>query len=99
MTRGERVFARLLRCYPRDFRERYTDDLLAFFRQDRDHPRYGSGPMRPIRFWIATIRDLVRSAWRQRTGASGGTAPAPRRSGSWPGRLRADVLHGWRGLR
>jgi putative ABC transport system permease protein len=101
MTRlGERIFGRLLGAYPREFRERYRDDLIAFFREDRAHPRYGSGPLRPVRFWIATLRDLARSAWRQRAGARTAGAPAaaggPRRG---PGRLAADARLAVRALR
>ena len=59
MSPGERIFGLLIRLYPRAFRDRYRDDLLAFFRQDRDHARYGSGPLRPFRFWTATVRDLI----------------------------------------
>jgi hypothetical protein len=66
---GERVFAWLVRLYPREFRERYRDDLLAFFRQDREDPRYGSGPLRPVRFWTATVRDLARAVASHRRAA------------------------------
>jgi putative ABC transport system permease protein len=63
---GELLFRILLRAYPREFRQRYADDLVAFFRQERDHPRYGSGPLRPLRFWLATLRDLSRTATAER---------------------------------
>jgi predicted permease len=63
---GERVFRLLLRAYPREFRQRYANDLVAFFRQDREHPRYGSGPLHPLRFWITTLRDLSRAAAAER---------------------------------
>lgn len=63
---GERVFLWLTRAYPRAFRERYTDDLLAFFREERTHPRFGRGPLRPLRFWSATIADLLRTAASER---------------------------------
>jgi putative ABC transport system permease protein len=87
--RGERIFVALLRLYPREFRARYHDDLVAFFRQDRAHPRYGSGPLRPIRFWSATLLDLARTAWRHRA--------RPRPVAPF-GRLREDLRDGWRGL-
>ena len=99
---GERLFALLLRLYPRAFRETYADDLLAFFRHDRAHPRYGSGPLRPLRFWIATIRDLARAVRAQRRGRVDRTgqprAARTRRTG-WGSRLAGDVRHAWRGLR
>src|SRR5687768_4541666 len=63
---SERLFALLLRAYPRPFRERYAEDLLEFFRAEREHPRFGSGPLRPLRFWTATVRDLARTAASER---------------------------------
>ena len=62
----ERLFAALLRVYPRPFRQRYGADLLEFFRAERQHPRYGSGTLRPLRFWTSTTRDLVRTAASER---------------------------------
>src|ERR1044072_3598459 len=41
---------------------------MAFFREERRHPRYGTGPLRPVRFWAATIRDLARAAAAERRG-------------------------------
>ena len=101
MTVSERVFRLLVRLYPRAFRERYQDDLLAFFRQDRAHPKYGRGGLRPIRFWTATLRDLVRVAWSERRLASErrhGRAHRSRRrlSLAW---VRSDLRFAWRGLR
>jgi putative ABC transport system permease protein len=66
MDRSTRAFRALLCAYPPAFRDRYRDDLLAFFVQDRAHPRYGIGWRRPWRFWAATLRDLVVSAAAER---------------------------------
>ena len=99
MNAGERLFLLLLRLYPREFRTAYRDDLLAFFREDRGHLTHGAGPLRPIRFWIATLVDLVRSVWRARIGRAGVAAgsPAPRFT---PGaRLHTDVRYAWRALK
>ncbi|HTM24603.1 MAG TPA: PadR family transcriptional regulator [Vicinamibacterales bacterium] len=68
VSAGERIFAVLLPAYPRAFRERHAADLMAFFRQEYRHPRYGRGPLRPIRFWSATLRDLARTALAERGG-------------------------------
>lgn len=103
---GERAFRWLTRLYPRAFREQYADDLLAFFREDRQHPRYGTGPLRACRFWLATARDAARTALAQRTGRGGAfeatgrlrRAGGERRAG-WTSRLAGDVRHAWRGLR
>jgi len=99
---GERLFAVLLHCYPREFRREYEAELMAFFRQDRDHPKYGSGPIRAARFWSATLGDLVGSAWRQRCAArkprqshaSSSTAPAGRAGRA----LRSDLRYASRAL-
>ena len=91
---GELLFALLLRLYPRSFRERYRDDLIAFFRQDRAHPKYGSGPLRPLRFWAATTRDVMKTAWSHRQDA-GRHSPVPRRA---IGRWRRDIRFAWRAL-
>jgi putative ABC transport system permease protein len=62
----ERVFALLMRAYPRRFRQRYGHDLLEFFRAERAHPRFGRAPLRQLRFWSATTRDLLRTAASER---------------------------------
>jgi predicted permease len=99
MTRfDEHVFGWLIRLYPRAFRERYEDELLAFFRHDRRHPKYGDGPLRPLRFWTATIRDLVRAALGQRRTIARDavlTEPPP---GPRSRRVRQDLRFAWRGL-
>ncbi len=95
---GERLFAWLVRLYPREFRERYGEDLLAFYREDRAHARYGSGPLRPLRFWTSTVIDTARAAWRhRRTQADSRRAAGPTPS-RWISRLAQDVRFGWRGL-
>ena len=96
---GERRFRALLLLYPRAFRDRYGDDLLAFFREDRRHPRYGSGVLRPVRFWMATVHDLVRTAWRARVQREHDSRPAGRGLTGAGHRLSADVRDGWRSLR
>ena len=96
--RGERVFGWLIRLYPREFRARYRDDLVAFFRQDRRHPRYGAGPLRPVRFWSATVRDLLRAAWsHRRARRREATAAAGSRAARFV-RLRQDLRFAWRAL-
>lgn len=94
---SEWIFGRLLRLYPRAFRERYRDELVAFFRQDRGHPKYGSGALRPVRFWRATLRDLVRTAWSQRQIARLEAQMTPPKSGLLS-RLQWDLRFAWRGL-
>ena len=82
---GERIFALLLRLYPPAFRARYRDELLAFFRQDREHPRYGGGLLRPLHFWVATLGDLLRTAWAEHRGPNRlESRPSPDRGGWEP---------------
>ena len=97
MSPGERTFALLIRLYPREFRDRYREDLLAFYRQDREHVRYGTGPLRSVRFWAATVRDLTRAAWNYRRLARMETHMTPPKSGPFS-RLRWDLRFAWRGL-
>ena len=96
---GERIFRLLLVAYPREFRQRYREDLLAFFREDRRHPRYGAGLSRPLRFWSATLRDLARAAATARF-TDQSTVPSDR-SGSMPNisALAHDVHYAVRSLR
>lgn len=108
---GERLFALLLLAYPAEFRRRYRADLVAFFREDRRHPKYGRGPGRPIRFWVATIRDLAQSAAdarlserRRRTvhGLGGHRAmstPSTPIVVAAARHLRTDLRYAWRSLR
>jgi putative ABC transport system permease protein len=96
---GERLFALLVRLYPREFREQYHGELLAFFRQDREHPKYGSGRLRPLRFWVATIRDLARTAWSHRRLRRRELAARRAERQSTFERWRGDVRGAWRALR
>ena len=86
---GERLFELLLRAYPRPFRERYAEDLLEFYRAERQHPRFGTGPLRPLRFWSATARDLAATAASERLPAIK-TLPRPNRATLM--RTFADIL-------
>jgi putative ABC transport system permease protein len=103
---GERVFGWLLGLYPREFRQQYREDLAAFFRQERTHPKYGTGPFRGVRFWSATLTDLLRTAWSERApGWSRAAADRPALVRHLPhahyspiARLRTDLRDGWRGL-
>jgi predicted permease len=95
---GDRLFAWLIRLYPREFRRQYADDLLAFFRQDRAHPKYGTGRLRPVRFWIATLRDSIRAAWAQRRASAAPASLTTRPARGAAGRLGHDLRDGWHSL-
>src|SRR4051812_25984690 len=54
---GERLYRLLLRLYPRHFRDRYAEDMLAFYRE-RVHA--GTAP------WLEVFPDLILSAVAER---------------------------------
>jgi len=80
MSFGERVFSVLLLTYPASFRQRYREDLLAFFRADREQQENSVGVDGFMRFWCKTLFDLARAATSERFAAlsrnrSGGGEP------------------------
>jgi putative ABC transport system permease protein len=95
---GERLFGWLIRLYPREFRDQYREDLLAFYGADRGHAKYGTGLLRPVRFWSATTRDVARAAWNQRRTARRLRRAAHGPAASSAGRLRQDLRFAWRGV-
>src|SRR4051812_18627429 len=56
-AQGERLYGLLLRLYPRDFRDRYAGDMLAFY---RERVRAGTAP------WLEGFPDLILSALAER---------------------------------
>ena len=66
MSLGERFYRALLWAYPRQFRERYHNELIAFFRDERRHARYQRPGIGFLLFWLKTTIDLTRSSFRQR---------------------------------
>lgn len=58
-----RLYAALLRIYPRWFRDRYGAELIAAFEADRGSDRH-RGWVGACRFWAWIVRDLVVSASR-----------------------------------
>ncbi|MGD8817283.1 MAG: ABC transporter permease, partial [Acidobacteriota bacterium] len=79
---AERVFAALLRAYPRPFRDTFEPELLAFFRQDLERATRQGG-VAVLRMWGATLADLAGAVWRQRVGRRG-LAAQPEISHSTP---------------
>jgi len=65
---GERVFRVLLVLYPKSFRERFGDEMLAFFRARRAEARHASGVTSTIRLWRHLLFDITLTAplerWR-----------------------------------
>jgi putative ABC transport system permease protein len=56
---GERVYRRLLRLYPRDFRDEYGAEMAQLYR-DR------SRAQRPVTLWLELAADIFRTAPRER---------------------------------
>jgi len=64
------LFARLgralLRVFPKDFRERFGDDIADHFSTRSSEIRARRGPLGVIRFWIKGTVDVVRAAAAER---------------------------------
>ena len=58
----EKIYACLLRFYPRHFREKYGDAALQLF---RDRSRNETGPFLQLRLWIDLLYDLAISVGRK----------------------------------
>ncbi len=61
---GEALYRLLLRLYPADFRERYGEDMVEFYR-DRVRSNDGAG-RRLFRLWTRLVPDLIASACAER---------------------------------
>jgi putative ABC transport system permease protein len=65
---GERAFSALLSLYPRAFRDRFGDEMLAFFRARRSEARHRHGTRATLRLWRHLMFDIAISApvehWR-----------------------------------
>ena len=61
---GTRAYRRLLRLYPREFREEYGDEMASVYR----HRAADEGA---IRLWLALLVDVVRTAPREHVSVLG----------------------------
>ncbi|HKW47605.1 MAG TPA: hypothetical protein VJN70_09170, partial [Gemmatimonadaceae bacterium] len=59
---SERLFGALLLLYPRSFRARFEDEMLAFFRERRNEARYRLGLRGTVRLWRHLSIDIALSA-------------------------------------
>ena len=57
-ARGERFYALLLRLYPKDFRQRFEQQMLEVFREQRVDAKYAGFFGKP-RFWWDMVWDLL----------------------------------------
>lgn len=70
-TRAERVYAALLRLYPRGHRRAYGPLMLQTFRDQVREALASSGSLGTA-FWLEVLADVVRSVWRERRSAGEG---------------------------
>jgi predicted permease len=61
MSFGERFFRALLIVYPRDFRARFTEEMVEFFRERRME-QYRNGPRGAVRLWLHLFADIALNA-------------------------------------
>ncbi len=67
LSRFGRLLCRvLLRCYPKHFRARFTDEWIRFIDRQRHEPRYRQRILGPLRFWKDLVTDVLGSSWRAR---------------------------------
>jgi putative ABC transport system permease protein len=86
---ASRTYAVLLRCFPRDFRERHAAGMAAHF--DEQYRLTASRPMARALLWVRVVGDALRHGWALRLGSDrspGRVSPVP-----------ADVRQAWRSLR
>jgi hypothetical protein len=58
---GERAFRALLVVYPRDFRARFTEEMVEFFRERRVE-QYRNGARGAVRLWWHLLTDIAVNA-------------------------------------
>ena len=61
MSPGERFFRALLLVYPRDFRARFTEEMVEFFRERRLE-QYRNGARGAVRLWLHLLADIAINA-------------------------------------
>jgi putative ABC transport system permease protein len=65
MSRADRIFRRLLRLFPADFRGDFGDDMAATFSDHRRHVLAHGGSMAALRLWWDTIHGILTTAPRE----------------------------------
>src|ERR1700730_3208228 len=65
MSRADRIFRRLLRLFPADFRGDFGDDMAATFNDQRRDVLAQGGSMAAVRLWWDTIRGIATTAPRE----------------------------------
>jgi predicted permease len=103
---SERVYALVVRLYPRDFRNRFGDDMRELFRDQWKAARRRAGWTGVARLWLATVPALVAGATAERLTAAARrvldpvpTPPSANRSDSMLSTILRDLRFAGRMLR
>ena len=65
MPRGDRIFRRLLRLFPAEFRSDFGDDMTRTFEDQRDDVAARGGSMAQLRLWKDTVLGILTTAPRE----------------------------------
>lgn len=65
MSRHDRLYRRLLRLYPADFRARYGDEMTRLFREQLRDAKSSGEPRHVASLWVRCLVDFVVTAPRQ----------------------------------
>lgn len=65
MSRGDRLFGRLLRLFPAEFRGDFGDDMTRTFEEQRQDVAAHGGAMAHMRFWKDTVVGILTTAPRE----------------------------------
>jgi putative ABC transport system permease protein len=65
MSGSERLFRRLLRLFPAEFRGDFGDDMAATFNEQRNEVLAQGGSMAAVRLWWDTVRGVLTTAPRE----------------------------------
>jgi putative ABC transport system permease protein len=65
MSRADRIFRRLLRLFPAEFRSDFGDDMTQTFQDQRDDVSARGGSMEQLRLWKDTVLGILRTAPRE----------------------------------
>lgn len=101
-VRGERLYRLLLRLYPAEFRHRYGNDMLAFYRERVTAD--SSSPPRLALIWARVFPDLLISAVAERFGGQSrgramvASSPLPQPPEESMSILQQDVRFALRGM-
>ena len=93
---GARLYRLLLRLYPAEFRHRYQDEMVEFYRARRDAA--GSGVARTIGLWLRLSADVFAFAAAERATALSAFFRCPTRRENTMDTLIQDLRLALRGL-